>query len=64
MWGPYMKKTLLIALVLLGLTIIVILFNAGESVQLNLPGIVFKMKSAMAYFIFLAVGVVVGVLLK
>ncbi len=59
-----MKKTLLIALILLGLTIVVILFNAVDTVKLNLPGIVFQMKSAMAYFIFLAVGVIVGVLLK
>jgi hypothetical protein len=59
-----MKKTLLAALVLLGLTVIVILFNSARLVDLNLLVTTVNMKAALAYFVFTALGVVIGVLLK
>jgi hypothetical protein len=58
------SKTLIIALVLLMLTVLVLLFNARGSVDINLLFASFSPSKAMAFLGFTSVGVVIGLLLK
>lgn len=59
-----MTKKLVVALVLLGLTVVVLLFNSRGSVGVNLIlGSVDGIKS-LVFLGFTAIGVVIGVLLK
>lgn len=62
-----MNKKLLIALVILGLTAIVLVFNTmGSNRMINVDFIVqtIKVYKSLAFLGFVVVGVVVGVLLK
>ncbi len=59
-----MSKTLIIALVLLMLTVLVLLFNARGSVDINLLFATFRPSKAMVLLGFTSVGVVIGLLLK
>ena len=63
------SKTVLIALVLIGFTALILVFNvrggvgtASVSVDLLITSV--KMMKAVAFFIFTAIGVVIGLLLK
>lgn len=58
-----MTKKLLLALILIGLTVLVLVFN-NESVSVNLLVSEIKGHKALVFFAFTAVGVVIGVLLK
>jgi uncharacterized integral membrane protein len=62
--GKEVSKTLIIALVLLMLTVLVMLFNARGSVDLNLLFDTFSVSKALVFLGFTSVGVVVGLLLK
>jgi hypothetical protein len=63
------SKTVLIALVLIGLTALVLVFNVRggigtAKVDVNLLLTTVTMIKAVAFFIFTAIGVVIGLLLK
>ncbi|MBU0677700.1 MAG: hypothetical protein KJ626_06255 [Verrucomicrobia bacterium] len=59
-----MNKRLLYALILIGLSVVVLLFNRG-SVDVNLVLTTIKsVKTSLAFLGFMAVGVVIGTLLK
>jgi uncharacterized integral membrane protein len=58
-----MTKKLLTALILIGLTVLVLVFNSG-SVSVNLLVSQVSGHKALVFFAFTAVGVVIGVLLK
>jgi uncharacterized integral membrane protein len=58
------SKTLIIALVLLMLTVIVMLFNARGSVDVNLLIKTWSFSKAMVFLGFTSMGVVIGLLLK
>lgn len=64
-----MSKTVLIALVLIGLTALVLVFNVKSGigtakVDVNLLFMTVSMIKAVAFFSFTAIGVVIGLLLK
>ncbi len=59
-----MNRKLLFALLLLGLTVIVLLLNVGGDVRLSLGFNEWKLARALVYFGFTAVGVLIGLLLK
>ena len=58
-----MTKKLLIALILIGLTVVVLLFNRGSVGVDLIVGSVDGIKS-LVFLAFTAIGVVIGVLLK
>lgn len=58
-----MTKKLLFALILIGLTVLVLVFNSG-SVSVNLLLTQVSGHKSLVFFVFTAVGVVIGVLLK
>lgn len=59
-----MSKTLIIALVLLMLTVLVLLFNARGSVDVNLLIKTWNCSKPMVFLGFTSMGVVIGLLLK
>jgi hypothetical protein len=58
-----MSKTLLIGLIILGLVVVVLLFQRG-SVDVNLVFNTYSFNKAFALFSFTTIGVGVGLLLK
>ena len=58
-----MKKTLIYALTIMGLAIIVLIFNRGN-VEINLLFTELKIIKSAAFFAFISIGVVIGLLLK
>jgi hypothetical protein len=60
-----MNKRVLYALILIGLTVVVLLFNVRSSATVRLPfGLDPSMPAAFAYLMFSGVGVAIGSLLK
>ena len=60
-----MNKRLLWALLLIAVSVIVLIFNAGGKVSIAvLPGVDVSMLKSIAFLLFVATGVVIGVLLK
>lgn len=58
-----MTKKLLVALILIGLTVLVLVFNR-DSVSLNLLVSNISAQKSLVFLGFTAVGVIIGVLLK
>lgn len=58
-----MTKKLLIALILIGLTVLVLVFNRG-TVSVDLLITQLSAQKSLVFLVFTAVGVVIGVLLK
>jgi hypothetical protein len=58
-----MSKTLLIGLIILGLTVVVLLFQRG-SMDLNLVFATYSLSKALTLLSFTTIGVAVGLLLK
>ncbi len=58
-----MSKRLLYALLLIGLTVVVLLFNTGK-VNVHLLVVEFSMLKPLAFLSFSVIGVVIGVLVK
>lgn len=59
-----MSRKLILSLVLIGVSVVVMLLNARESVTLNLAVTDLSMRASFAYLAFMAAGVLSGVLLK
>ena len=60
-----MSKRLLWALLLIAVSVIILIMNTGASVSIVLlPNIAITTIKALAFLIFIAVGVVIGILLK
>jgi hypothetical protein len=59
-----MNKALLTGLILLGLTVVVLLFNATGRMDLNLVFDTVAVNKALSLLGFTTIGVVVGLLLK
>ncbi len=59
-----MKRNLTIALVLIAVSALVLIFNAGDSVKVNLGFTSVKMICSVAFLLFIGVGVAIGMLLK
>mgnify|MGYP006278357867 CR=1 FL=1 len=59
-----MTKQILYALILIGLVIIVLLFNSNDTTTVNLIFDKVRFMSSLVFLAFTAIGVVVGVLIK
>lgn len=60
-----MNKKIVYALVLIGLTVMVLLMNHGQSVEIRLwRGVSPDMRASFAYLLFTGLGVSIGALLK
>lgn len=59
-----MSKKLIYALLMIALVVIVLILNTGRSMNLNIGFGEFKIVQALMLFMFTAIGVVIGVLLK
>ncbi len=59
-----MSKRLIWALVLIGLTVVVLLFNTDGKVSVELVNYTIRYSRAVVYLGFTVVGVVIGLLLK
>ena len=60
-----MSKRLLWALLLIAVSVIILIMNTGASVSIVLlPNIAITTIKALAFLIYIAVGVVIGILLK
>lgn len=59
-----MTKQILYALILIGLVIIVLLFNSNDTTTVNLIFDKVRFMSSLVFLVFTAIGVVVGVLIK
>jgi prepilin signal peptidase PulO-like enzyme (type II secretory pathway) len=51
-------------LVMIGLTVLVLLLNAQQTVELNLGLFRIRTRKAIAFFVFIALGAVIGVMLR
>ena len=58
-----MSRNLVIALLLIALLIVLFIFNGGK-VDVNLLAVKVPMMKSLAFLMFAAIGVVIGVLLK
>ncbi|MCF7854446.1 MAG: hypothetical protein K9N51_06600 [Candidatus Pacebacteria bacterium] len=59
-----MNKRLIYAFIIIGLAIIVMLFNSDKSVDVNLLVKKIEMLKSLVFLAFMAIGVAVGVLVK
>jgi uncharacterized integral membrane protein len=59
-----MSRNVVIALVVMALLAVLLIFNTSHKVEVNLLIDQFKWMAALVYLAFVAVGVVIGILLK
>jgi TRAP-type C4-dicarboxylate transport system permease small subunit len=60
-----MSKKVIYTLILIGVTVVVLLFNVGSRASIQLPfGWALSMRAAFAYLIFTGIGVVIGCMVK
>jgi hypothetical protein len=59
-----MTKKQLAALILIAISVIILIFNVGGRVDVNLLYDTVRPMRALVYFAFISVGVAIGVLLK
>ena len=59
-----MSRKLLWALLLIALSIIVLIFNTGSSVSVSLRFLDIHAGKSLIFFVFMAVGIIIGILLK
>jgi len=59
-----MSKNVLTALILIGLTVLILLFNAKSSISLDLLVTSIRQKAALIYLGFTVMGVWIGLLLR
>ncbi|MFO7821804.1 MAG: hypothetical protein R6V56_07125 [Lentisphaeria bacterium] len=59
-----MNKRILYAFLLIGILVIVLLFNSGDKTTVNLLFSKLKLMSSLIFLSFTAVGVIIGALIK
>lgn len=59
-----MTKRFMSGLILIGIAVLVLIFNAGGDVSINLLVAKISVVKSVAFFVFLGAGVVIGILLR